>query len=160
MPFPTAKKQQFGWVCCVPPQPALLPGCLVCTWQQAPTASAYLDKNTPYLYKSTFQITYLSFFQLREAEGLFCKEGILQPFINGEARRLERGSGGDRSSRDMRLSTLLDRAQFDTEVAPKKKKKKRCAQRRAQRSPPCNAINGKEDTLLAGSKQTPILNLF
>lgn len=60
--FPSAKKQQFGWACCVPPQPALLPGCLVCTWQQAPTASAYLYKNTPYLYESTFQITYLSFF--------------------------------------------------------------------------------------------------
>lgn len=40
----------------------------------------------PYLYKSTFEITYLSFFQLLKPEGLLCKVDFVHTLVSGETR--------------------------------------------------------------------------
>lgn len=67
-----------------------------------------------YLYKSTLEITYLSFFQLLEPEGLLCEVDFIHTLVSGETRRQEQGSGWDRSSRDKRLSSLLSFLRLST----------------------------------------------
>lgn len=52
----------------------------------------------PYLHKGTFQITYLSFLQLLNPEGLLGKAGFIHTLTSRETRRLQQGSGRKRKN--------------------------------------------------------------
>lgn len=64
-----------------------------------------------YLYESTFQITYLSFFQLLKPESLLCEVDTIHTLVSGETRWW--GSGWDRSETGAlpEVAHIVDRGQ-------------------------------------------------
>lgn len=50
-----------------------------------------------YLHWSTFQITYLNFFQMLNPEGLLSKAGFIHTLIR-DTRQLQQGSGRERKN--------------------------------------------------------------